>query len=60
VQLADLVFKILAGIFAAGWAIYLLILIHRPLAQAGLLKSKMPLCAEAASVKFLTSPKWNQ
>jgi len=38
---ADLTFKIIAGIFAAGWAVYLLRLVHRPLAQAGLLKSDM-------------------
>jgi hypothetical protein len=42
-KIADLIFKIIAGIFAAGWALYLLRLIHRPLAQAGLLKSKMEL-----------------
>lgn len=42
-KIADLTFKIIAGIFAAGWALYLLKLIHRPLANAGLLKSKMEL-----------------
>src|SRR5215471_16342094 len=42
-KIADLTFKIIAGVFAAGWALYLLNLIHRPLANAGLLKSKMEL-----------------
>jgi hypothetical protein len=40
IELADLIFKIIAGLFAAFWAVYLLRLIHRPLVQAGLLKSK--------------------
>src|SRR5216684_3441133 len=43
IKIADLIFKIIAGIFAAGWALYLLRLIRLPLAQAGLLKSKMEL-----------------
>ena len=53
IQLAELIFKILAGIFAAGWAIYLLLLIHRPLAQAGLGKSKMELEAHQQKKSLL-------
>ena len=41
IELADLILKVIAGILAAAWALYLLRLIHRPLAQAGLLKSKI-------------------
>jgi hypothetical protein len=42
-KIADLTFKIIAGLFAAGWALYLVKLIHLPLANAGLNKSEMEL-----------------